>query len=45
MDIAIDTNIHINICMFAIYIGRATGVVKDVPYRAKEGTKILLIYP
>lgn len=30
--------------MFVIYIGSTPGVVKDVFYRANEGTKIHLIY-
>lgn len=41
----IDTNTYINICMCAIHMGSTTGVIKDVSYRAKEGTKIHLIYP
>lgn len=40
-----DTNTYINVCTCVIHMGSTTGVVKDVCYRAKEGTKIHLIYP
>lgn len=37
-------NRYINICMHVIYMGSIPGIVKDVFYRANEGTKIHLIY-
>lgn len=45
MDIDIDIDTYINTCMYAIHMGSTTGVVKDVSYREKEGTKTRLINP
>lgn len=42
-DIDIDT--YINMCMCATHMGSTPGVVKGVFYRARERTKIHLIYP